>query len=180
MLILFLLYKNLITLKVKVKVTQSCLTLCEPMDYTVHEILQAWILEWVAFPSSRGSSWPRDWIQVFHIVGRFFTSWATRKPSYWEWCKVAKGIDCFSDLWETDRKLTKEMKSIFPLFLMELLRQSRSSKCCVLLSWSSDWQVTLASRSPASSEQVMAPGWCHLVLLKCTSFLYAHLSFWPV
>ena len=39
-------------LKVKVKVSQSCLTLCNPMDYTVHEILQARILEWVAFPFS--------------------------------------------------------------------------------------------------------------------------------
>ena len=43
-------------LKVKVKVAQSCLTLCDPMDYTVHGILQARILEWVAFPFSRGSS----------------------------------------------------------------------------------------------------------------------------
>ena len=40
----------MLTLKVKVKVTQSCLTLCDPMDYTVHGILQARILEWVAFP----------------------------------------------------------------------------------------------------------------------------------
>ena len=37
-------------LKVKVKVTQSCPTLCDPMDYTVHEILQARILEQVAVP----------------------------------------------------------------------------------------------------------------------------------
>ena len=44
----------------KVKVTQSCPTLCDPMDYTVHGILQAKILEWVAFPFSRGSSQPRD------------------------------------------------------------------------------------------------------------------------
>ena len=35
----------------KVKVVQLCPTLCDPMDYTVHEILQAGILEWVAFPS---------------------------------------------------------------------------------------------------------------------------------
>ena len=40
--------------EVKVKVAQSCLTLCDPMDYTVHGILQARILEWVAFPFSRG------------------------------------------------------------------------------------------------------------------------------
>ena len=46
--------------KVKVKVTQSCPTLCNPMDYTVHGILQTRILEWVAFPFSRGSSQPRD------------------------------------------------------------------------------------------------------------------------
>ena len=44
----------------KVKVTQLCLTLCDPMGYTVHGILQARILEWVAFPFSRGSSQPRD------------------------------------------------------------------------------------------------------------------------
>ena len=38
----------------EVKVTQSCLTLCDPMDYTVRGILQARILEWVTVPSSRG------------------------------------------------------------------------------------------------------------------------------
>ena len=38
---------------VKVKVAQLCLTLCDPMDYTVHGLLQARILEWVAFPFSR-------------------------------------------------------------------------------------------------------------------------------
>ena len=43
-----------------VKLTQLCLTLCDPMDYTVHGILQAGILEWVACPFSRGSSQPRD------------------------------------------------------------------------------------------------------------------------
>ena len=41
--------------------------------------LQARILEWVAMPSSRGSSQPRDWTQVSHIAGRFFTIWATRE-----------------------------------------------------------------------------------------------------
>ena len=47
-------------MKVKVKVTQSCPTLCDPLDYTVHEILQARILEWVAIPFSRESSKPRS------------------------------------------------------------------------------------------------------------------------
>ena len=49
------------------------------MDYTAHGILQARILEWVAFPFSRGSSQPRDQTQVSHIAGGFFTSWATRE-----------------------------------------------------------------------------------------------------
>ena len=48
----------------KLKVAQLCLTLCDPMDYTVLRILQVRIREWVAFPSSRGSSQPRDQTQV--------------------------------------------------------------------------------------------------------------------
>ena len=63
----------------EVKVTQSCLTLCNPIDYTIDGILQARILEWVAFPFSKGSSQPRDWTQVFCIAGRFFTNWAIRE-----------------------------------------------------------------------------------------------------
>ena len=58
----------------KAKVAQSCPTLCDPMDYTIHGILQARILEWVAFPFSRKSSQPKGQTQVSHIAGRFFTS----------------------------------------------------------------------------------------------------------
>ena len=69
----------------KMKVTQSCLTLRDSMDYTVHGILQARILEWVAYPFSRGSSQPRVWTQDSHIADRFFISWATRKAQpIWE------------------------------------------------------------------------------------------------
>ena len=50
------------------------LTLCDLMDYTVHGILQARILEWVAILFSRGSSQPRDQTQASHIADRFFTS----------------------------------------------------------------------------------------------------------
>ena len=57
-----------------VKVAQSCPNLCDPIIYTVHGILQARILEWVAFPFSRGSSQPRDQTQVSHIAGGFSTS----------------------------------------------------------------------------------------------------------
>ena len=64
--------------KVKMLVTHSCPTLCNPMDYSltcssVHEILQARILEWVAIPFSWGSSQPRDQTPVSCTAGRFFT-----------------------------------------------------------------------------------------------------------
>ena len=59
--------------KVSVEVAQLCLTLCDPMDYTVRGILQARILEWAASPFSRASSQPRDQTQVFRIVGGFPT-----------------------------------------------------------------------------------------------------------
>ena len=61
-------------LKVKVEVAQSCLMLCDPVDYAVHGVLQARTLGRVAFPFSRGSSQARDQTGVSCIVSRFFTS----------------------------------------------------------------------------------------------------------
>ena len=55
----------------------SHVRLCDPMDYTVHGILQARILKWVAVSFSRGSSQPRDQTQVSRTAGGFFNSWAT-------------------------------------------------------------------------------------------------------
>ena len=69
---------------VKMKISQSCLTLCDPVGYRIHGILQARILEWVASPSCRVSFQPRDRTQVSHIAGRFFTSWAAREAPYTE------------------------------------------------------------------------------------------------
>ena len=71
-----------ILLCVCTKSLQSCLTLCDAMDCSppgssVHGILQAWILKWVAMPSSRGSSWLRDQTCISCIAGQFFTQWAT-------------------------------------------------------------------------------------------------------
>ena len=60
--------EELKSLLMKVIVTQSCPTLCNPMDYIVHGIIQARKLEWVAFPFSR------DQTQVSRIGGRFSTS----------------------------------------------------------------------------------------------------------
>ena len=50
------------------------------MDYTVHRVLQARILEWVAFPFSRASSQPRDWTQVSLIAGGFLPAEPQGKP----------------------------------------------------------------------------------------------------
>ena len=73
-----------ISMKVKVLVAQSCLTLCNPVDCglpgpSVHGILQARILKWVDIPFSRESSQPgSNWVSC--TVGRFFTIWATKEP----------------------------------------------------------------------------------------------------
>ena len=67
-------------------VIQSCPTLCDPMDCSmpsssVHGILQARILEWVAPSFSRGFSQPKYWPQVSWIAGGFFTVWVTREAT---------------------------------------------------------------------------------------------------
>ena len=62
-----------------VKVTQSYPTLCNPMDYTGHRILQARILEWEAVPFSRGSLQPRNWTGISCIAGWFFTNRGIRE-----------------------------------------------------------------------------------------------------
>ena len=71
-------------MSVRAQSLRLCLTYCNSMDCSlpgssVHGILQARILERVAIPFSRGSSWPRDWPQVSCIAGGFFTIWATRE-----------------------------------------------------------------------------------------------------
>ena len=68
-------------------VTQSCPTLCDPMDssmpgFSVHGILQARILEWVAIPFSRGSSWPRDQTCISCIGRQILYHWATRRAQH--------------------------------------------------------------------------------------------------
>ena len=76
---------------VKMLVAQLCPTLCNPRDCSlrgssVHGILQARILEWVAISFSRGSSQPRDQTWNSHTVGRFFTIWTTIYCKYFCHC----------------------------------------------------------------------------------------------
>ena len=77
-------FNSLINIFVSGLVTQSCLTLWDPTNCSlsgssIHGIPQARILEWIAVPFSRGSSWPRDLTQVSCTTSRFFTIWATGK-----------------------------------------------------------------------------------------------------
>ena len=82
------------------EVAQSCPTPCDPMDCnppgsSIHGILQARILGWVAISFSRESSQPRDWTQVSCIAGRCFKLWATREThnnlskGWWRACSSA-------------------------------------------------------------------------------------------
>ena len=76
-------------------VVQSCPTVpnsmnCSPPGSSVHGILQARILEWVAMPSSRGSPQPRDWTHIFDTAGRFFTNWATLWECHMDFGKLRK------------------------------------------------------------------------------------------
>ena len=87
------------TMNMKVLVSQLCLTLCNPMGYSlpgssVHGILQARILEWVAIPFSGRSSLPRDWTWVSCIAGQFFTIWAIREALY-KWHFLLFLLSCF-------------------------------------------------------------------------------------
>ena len=121
----------------KVKVAQSCPTLCDTMVFTVHGILQAGIGEWVAFPFSRGSSQLREQTQVFHIACRFFTNWAIREalrmwistplkshreilhpPFGLSWCLLLNVH--FKNLWEFLKK-KKHYLTLMPKVIFNLI-----------------------------------------------------------
>ena len=88
----------------------STVQLCEPMHYSplgssVHGILQARILEWVAMPSSRASSRPGDQIQVSCITGRFFIDEPRRKPKdYYGPAKHTREVTCKVSFWSKVEK----------------------------------------------------------------------------
>ena len=90
------------------------------MDCTVHGIFQARILEWAAFPFSRGSSQPRDQTQISRISSRFFTTEPLRKP--WLWLNSSGGkrkvefepVNCWCR-----ELLAWENNSCFPIWVGE-------------------------------------------------------------
>ena len=111
------------TTKQEPEVTQLCPTLCDPMDCSlpgssIHEIFQARILEWVTISFSRRSSQPRDWTQVFRMVGRHFTVWATKEVFIGlQWEFIYLFIATSRDMWDLNsptriRTSTPYIKSI--------------------------------------------------------------------
>ena len=88
----------------KMLIFQSCPTLCEPMDYSlpgssVHGILLVRKLEWLAMPSTRWSSQPRDQTQVSHITGSFFIFWAFREAHSIESVQSLSCVQLFVTPW---------------------------------------------------------------------------------
>ena len=84
---------------------QLCPTLCDPVDcsppgFSVHGILQARILEWVAIFSSRGSSWPWDWTRASCTAGRFFTNEPPGKLHFWIVLGISNFLGRLSSLWD--------------------------------------------------------------------------------
>ena len=136
------------------KSLQSCLTLCDPKDHSppgssVHGILQARILEWVAMPSSRGSSWARNWTSVSWgscITGRFFTHWAT-------WEIHAKSTNPRLNICSSDTLLPFFVHVTFPLFHtssltpIQLLYLTRFLRTC--LTWFFSFPGGSVGKEPA-------------------------------
>ena len=117
------------------EVTQSCPTLCDPVDCSppgssVHGILQARILEWVAISFSRGSSQPRDQTQVSRIAGRCFNLWATSEAPKAQWSPPIS-TPCFMNF-----HTTACLPDKLDLFLL---------KKCVFPLPSSSWQSSPSS-----------------------------------
>ena len=136
------------------------------MDCTVHGLLQARILEWVAVPFSRGSSQPREsshpraWTQIFHIAGRFFTSWATREAQeYWSGEPISSPANLLDSGIKPGSSALQEDSLLFAWARQHLAPQNEVSVtllvngvsllCCWYLSreqdtWIPTWEFALA------------------------------------
>ena len=112
------------------EVTQSCLTLCDPVDCSlpgssVHGIFQAIVLEWIAISFSKGSTQPRDWTRVSRIVDRRFTVWATREVHKERWVLKNWSFElwCWRRLlrvpWTVKRSNQSILKEIRPEYSLE-------------------------------------------------------------
>ena len=127
---------------VKVKSLSRVPTLRDPMDCSlpgssVHGIFQARVLEWVTVSFSRRSSRPRDWTRVSHIVGRCFTTWATRGVSefnFFFFFKVfsRKGLLLFVMPWIVFR-FSNNSEHVHINYSFHLLILNRKKELCEIL-----------------------------------------------
>ena len=126
------------------EIAQLCPTLCDPMDCnlpgsSVHGILQARILEWVAISFSKGSSQPRDWTWVSCLVGRRFNLWATREVPHAS--KVMLKILQTStwtgnfQMFKLDFAKAEELEIKLPKSVGSSKKQESSRKHILLLYW---------------------------------------------
>ena len=124
------------------KLVQSSLTLCNPMDYTVHGILQARILEWGAFPFSRGSSQPRDQTQVSHIAGGFF-------------------LHCMQILYQLSHKGSpKILESVaYPFFSRSSQPRDWTGVSCIAGRFFTNWAIREALTYGCESWTIKADRW---------------------
>ena len=135
--------------KKKVLGTQSCLTLCSPMncsltDSSVRGILQAGLLEWIAFLCARGSSWPRNRTRVSCIAGGFFTIWANRKPIL---------NDVFNlKMNNNQTKYGKWKAAIAVLGLFSLSKNVYLLATEIIKKWSLPWYVSYSNMQNFSSK----------------------------
>ena len=116
---------------------------CSPPSSSVHGVLQARILEWVAISFSRGSSQPRDWTQVSNIAGRRFNLWTTREAMKGEcWIIDVFGLWCWRRLlrvpWTEKRSNQCIVKEISPLYSLEGLMLKLKLQYFVHLMWRTD------------------------------------------
>ena len=114
------------------EVAKSCLTLCDPMDYSltdfsIHGIFQGRVPEWLAISFSRGSSQCRDWTQVSHIAGRCFTLWATRKDTSIQDYRKTIALN----RWTFVSKVMSLLFNMLSSFVMAFLPRSKY----LLISW---------------------------------------------
>ena len=157
------------------------MTLCDSMDYTVHGVLQAKILEGVPFPFSRGSSQPRDQTQVSHIAGGFFTSWATREAPY------NLGIILFFN--SSEENCNEYMPYLFIFFLYFFV-----SPLAIFSASPSIWLAILQDSEdvqfPPGSPSLTLVRYVHYVQILlfaypchnswCLNYLYTLFFFWTV
>ena len=112
--------------------------LCSPMNYSLlgssfHGILQARILEWVAMPSSRGSSWLRDWTHVSYVscIGRFYPSWHLGSPQVSSVQSLSR-IRHFVTLWTAARQASLSIANYWSLLSLMSIESVMPSNHLIL------------------------------------------------